>query len=90
MYRQKEGKRMIFLEIHYSKQVVKFLSRQDKIAQRRIIDAMTMMNDSDAEKVWNFVITNLSPKSWDDIEEVSPDEWDLKMLDEIDKNPRLP
>lgn len=81
---------MIFLEIHYSKQVVKFLSRQDKIAQRRIIDAMTMMNDSDAEKVWNFVITNLSPKSWDDIEEVSPDEWDLKMLDEIDKNPRLP
>lgn len=46
-----------------------------------------MMDDSDAEKVWNFVIKNLSPRSWDDIEEVSPDEWDLKMLDDIEKNP---
>lgn len=45
------------------------------------------MDDSDAEKVWNFVIKNLPPRSWDDIEEVTPDEWDLKMLDEIDKNP---
>lgn len=24
---------------------------------------------------------------WDDIEEVSPDEWDLQMLDDINKNP---
>ena len=30
---------------------------------------------------------NLSPKSWEDIEEVTPDEWDLKMLDDIDKDP---
>ena len=52
-----------------------------------IFGAVTVMNDSDAEKVWNFVIENLSPRSWDDIEEVSPDEWDLKMLEDIDKNP---
>lgn len=30
---------------------------------------------------------NLSPKSWEDIEKVTPDELDLKMLDDIDKNP---
>lgn len=28
--------------------------------KERILGAVTMMNDSDAEKVWNFVITNLS------------------------------
>lgn len=52
--------------------------------KERIFGAVTIMDDSDAEKVWDFVINNLSPRSWDDIEEVSPDEWDLKMLDEID------
>ena len=52
-----------------------------------ILGAVTVMNDSDAEKVWNFVIENLSPKSWEDIEEVTPDEWDLKMFDDIDKDP---
>ena len=55
--------------------------------KERIFGAVTVMNDSDAEKVWNFVIENLSPRSWDDIEEVSPDEIDLKMLEDIDKNP---
>lgn len=55
--------------------------------KERIFGAVTVMNDSDAEKVWNFVIENLSPKSWEDIKEVSPDEWDLEMLDDIDKNP---
>lgn len=55
--------------------------------KERIFGAITVMNDSDAEKVWNFVIENLSPKSWEDIEEVTPDEWDLKMLDDIDKYP---
>ena len=39
--------------------------------KERIFGAVTVMNDSDAEKVWNFVI----------------DEWDLKMLEDIDKNP---
>lgn len=32
-------------------------------------------------------VENLSSKSWEDIEEVTPDEWDLKMLDDIDKDP---
>lgn len=55
--------------------------------KERIFGAITVMNDSDAEKVWNFVVENLSSRSREDIEEVSPDEWDLKMLDDIDQNP---
>ena len=35
----------------------------------------------------NFVIENFSQRSWSDIEEVTPDEWDLKMLKDIDENP---
>lgn len=55
--------------------------------KERILGAVTIMNDSDAEKVWDFVINNFSPRSWDDIEEVVPDEWDLKMINDIDKDP---
>lgn len=29
----------------------------------------------------------IAPKTWDDIEEVEPDEIDLMLLDEIRKNP---
>lgn len=45
------------------------------------------MSNSDAEKVWNFVTNNLTSRSWENIEEVTPDEWDLKMLDDIANNP---
>lgn len=45
-----------------------------------------MMDDAEAEAVWNFVIENLSPRSWDNIKEVSPDEWDSKMLKDIESN----
>ena len=55
--------------------------------KERILGAVTVMDDSDAQKVWEFVVENLSSRSWDDIEEISPDEWDLKMLDDIDTNP---
>lgn len=55
--------------------------------KERILGAVTIMNESDAEKVWDFMIHNLSPRSWEDIEEVSPDDWDLKMLEDIEKNP---
>ena len=32
-----------------------------------------------AWKMWNFVIEKLSPKSWYEIEEIVPDEWDLQI-----------
>lgn len=55
--------------------------------KERILGAITMMDDSEAEAVWNFVIENLSPRSWENIEEVVPDEWDLNMLKDIETNP---
>lgn len=55
--------------------------------KERILGAITVMNDSDAEKVWRFVTENLSPCTCEGIEETEPDEWDLKMLDDIDSNP---
>lgn len=55
--------------------------------KERILGAVTVMTDSDAEKVWDFVSKNLSSSSWNNIEEVEPDEWDLKMLEDIEKDP---
>lgn len=54
--------------------------------KERIIGAVTVMNDSDAEKFWNIILTNFSP-SWDDIEEIEPDEFDLQMLKAIESDP---
>lgn len=33
------------------------------------------------------VIENLSPRSWENIENIVPDEWDLKMLKDIETDP---
>lgn len=55
--------------------------------KERIFGTITVMDDPDAEKVWDFVVKNLSSHSWEDIEEVSPDEWDLKILDDIEQDP---
>ena len=55
--------------------------------KERILGAVTVMSDADAEKVWKFVLDNLPSRSWETIEEVLPDEWDLEMLNDIDNNP---
>lgn len=34
-----------------------------------------------------IVIENLSPRSWENIEEIVPDEWNLKMLKDIETDP---
>lgn len=44
------------------------------------------MTDTGAENFWKFIEKKYAP-SWEDIEEVEPDEWDLKMLDGIANNP---
>lgn len=54
--------------------------------KERIIGAITIMTDADAEKVWKL-ITEQFPADWDNIESVSPDEWDLKMIHDIENNP---
>lgn len=54
--------------------------------KEKIFGAVTIMNNSDAESVWNFIVKQHSP-SWNCIEEVEPDEIDLQMLKEIESDP---
>lgn len=54
--------------------------------KEKIFGAVTIMSNSDAENVWNFIVKQHSP-SWDDIEEVEPDAIDIQMLKEIEADP---
>ena len=58
--------------------------------KEKILHTIELMSDDDAVMVleWlnsNFVVSK--KKSWDDIEEVTPDETDLEMLVEVGTNP---
>ncbi len=39
------------MEIHYSKQAVKFLSKQDRVTQKRIITAINKLPNGDVKKL---------------------------------------
>lgn len=54
--------------------------------KERIIGAVTVMSDSDAENFWE-IIKGQFRTLWDDIEEVNPDETDLQTLKEIEADP---
>lgn len=56
------------------------------IFKERIIGAITVMSNNDLEKLWDILKTQFS-NSWDNIEEIEPDEIDIKMLNEIENNP---
>ena len=60
------------LNIRYSKQAKKFISKQDKLQRdrpksavnnlplkERILGAVTVMNNEDAEKIWNIIVNML-------------------------------
>lgn len=56
--------------------------------KERIIGAVTVMPDDDALQIWEIILHEFAKrKSWDDIPEEDPDEFDLKMLAEIEANP---
>ncbi len=55
--------------------------------KERILGAITVMNDADASSIWDFIVNKFLGHSWDNIEEAKPDEWDLKMLQEIANDP---
>ena len=55
--------------------------------KEKIIEAITVMNDTDASSVWDFIVNRFQAHSWNDIKEVKPDEWDLEMLQEIASDP---
>lgn len=50
------------------------------VIKERIIGAVSIMNETDAEKVWNLITDIFPSRSWADIEEVEPDETDLEIL----------
>lgn len=54
--------------------------------KEKIIGAVTVMSDSDAENFWNLIVKKYSA-SWDDIEEETPDDTDIQMLEAIEKDP---
>lgn len=60
------------------------------IAKSKLLMMIELMQDDDAQNLLEYLTSHftLTRKiSWDDIEEVSPDEWDLEMLNEIKNTP---
>lgn len=55
--------------------------------KERLIGAITVMSDAEAQFFWNIIEKRYKPKTWDDIEEVIPDETDLQMLHEAEDAP---
>lgn len=49
--------------------------------KERLFGAITVMNEADAMRLWDFVL-ELSGNGWDAIEEIDPDEIDLQMIQE--------
>lgn len=54
--------------------------------KEKIIGAVTVMPDTDAESFWNLIVEKYSP-SWENIQEEEPDETDLQMLEAIKNDP---
>ncbi len=57
------------MDIRYSKSALRFLKKTDY----RIIGAITIMSESDAEKVWKIIMQEFS-------EEVDPSEEELEII----------
>ncbi len=55
--------------------------------KERILGAITVMSDEDAYTILKIILNQFSENPWDNIENVSPDEIDLKLLDEIKSDP---
>lgn len=53
--------------------------------KERILGAVTVMSEQDANHLWNIIIKNFS--EWNYIEEITPDNIDIAMLEDIEKNP---
>ena len=53
--------------------------------KERILGAVTVMSEHDANTLWKIIIDNFS--SWEDIPEVEPDEVDAEMLKETERDP---
>ncbi len=54
--------------------------------KEKIIGAVTVMTDNDAESFWKLIEKKYAP-SWEDIEEEEPDSIDIQMLEAIRNDP---
>jgi len=60
------------------------------IAKSKLLMMIELMQDDDAQNLLEYLTSHftLTRKiSWDDVEEVSPDDWDTAMLNEIENVP---
>ncbi|MCI8506839.1 MAG: hypothetical protein HFI67_11700 [Lachnospiraceae bacterium] len=57
--------------------------------KERIIGAVSLMTDKEAEIFWKLIQNRytITAKSWNDIEEAEPDDVDLLMLAQIESDP---
>ena len=55
--------------------------------KERILGAISIMNDDDAQMVWELILTHFPKRSWDNIDTVAPDELDNLMIQDIATNP---
>ena len=54
--------------------------------KERLLGAITVMDETSAARLWEFVL-EMSNNGWDSIEEIEPDEIDMKMIQEIQNDP---
>ena len=55
--------------------------------KERIFGAVTVMDNSSALKLWDFISNEFAHKAdWESIPEAEPDEFDLQMLKEIEQD----
>lgn len=54
--------------------------------KERILGAVTVMNETDAQTLWNLILKTFGT-NWENVKEVTPDDWDLQMLQEIKTDP---
>lgn len=60
------------------------------VARNKLMMMIELMQDDDVVNLLEYLKSHYSltrKVSWDDIEEVEPDEWDLAMMKEIEERP---
>ncbi len=57
--------------------------------KERIVGALSIMSDTDAESVWAFIRDGyvVKTKTWSDIEEVEPDAEEMEIIKKYNANP---
>jgi len=60
------------------------------IAKSKLLMMIELLQEEDAQSLLNYMTSHYSltkKVTWDQVEEVAPDEWDLAMIKEIEENP---